>query len=190
MPIGGIFITAAVCAAAAVVVVRRRWIRTHLFELFDFPLAAGASVMAPFAWLLAHGGYRCARARRVLDRAGLALVRHHYYEPVLFESDLRYSLRDERNVAGLDLNEEKQFALLRQFHYRDELLSMPIEMPGPQSQEGPRQFFYHNGYFEAGDAEYLYNMIRHYKPRRIVEIGSGNSTLVARRAIEKNVEED
>jgi transposase len=31
-------------------------------------------------------------------------------------------------------------------------------------------------------------MIRHFKPRRIVEIGAGNSTLLARKAIAKNAE--
>ena len=33
--------------------------------------------------------------------------------------------------------------------------------------------FYRNGLFESGDAEFLYNMIRYFKPRRIFEIGSG-----------------
>lgn len=42
--------------------------------------------------------------------------------------------------------------------------------------EGPARaesFGYDNGTFGYGDSEYLYNMIRHFRPRRIVEIGSG-----------------
>ncbi|MGZ3767554.1 MAG: hypothetical protein ACXVA2_23020, partial [Mucilaginibacter sp.] len=44
--------------------------------------------------------------------------------------------------------------------------------------------------YEAGDAEYLYNMVRHFKPKRIIEIGSGFSTLMVRNAIAKNKDGD
>ena len=37
------------------------------------------------------------------------------------------------------------------------------------------KYFYNNGYFESGDSEYLYNLIREYKPKKIIEIGSGFS---------------
>jgi predicted O-methyltransferase YrrM len=97
---------------------------------------------------------------------------------------LRLDLRAERRISGLDLNETGQISLLQQFHYKDELLDIPRENPGT------RQFYYHNGSYESGDAEYLYNFVRHFKPHRIVEIGSGNSTLMARRAIEKNRVDD
>ena len=155
-----------------------------LSHLLDFPLAVGAIAITPIAWLIARGGAWFPRSRGVLERAGLALVRHHYYEPLTFESDLRYGLRNERIISGLDMNESEQIALLQEFRYRDELLSLPVENPGSI------QFFFHNGSFESGDAEYLYNIVRHFKPRRIVEIGSGHSTLLARHAIDKNVAEN
>ena len=50
-------------------------------------------------------------------------------------------------------------------------------------------FHMNNGSFESGDAEYLYNLIRLKKPTKIIEIGSGNSTLMAIKAITKNQEE-
>lgn len=40
-----------------------------------------------------------------------------------------------------------------------------------------------NGYFDTPDAEALYLMYRRMRPRRIVEIGCGNSTRIARQAI-------
>lgn len=43
-----------------------------------------------------------------------------------------------------------------------------------------------NGAFESGDAEYWYQLIRATKPQRIIEIGSGSSTLMAIKAVEKN----
>ncbi|TDK49878.1 class I SAM-dependent methyltransferase [Antarcticimicrobium luteum] len=40
-----------------------------------------------------------------------------------------------------------------------------------------------NGYFDTPDAEALYLMIRRFAPRRVIEIGCGNSTRVTRQAI-------
>jgi hypothetical protein len=45
-------------------------------------------------------------------------------------------------------------------------------------------------YGKAGDAEFLYNLIRLKKPANIFEIGSGNSTLMAIQAIKRNQAED
>ena len=52
------------------------------------------------------------------------------------------------------------------------------------------KFYLNNGTFESGDAEYWYQIIRTIKPKRIFEVGSGNSTLMAIKAINKNQEED
>lgn len=47
----------------------------------------------------------------------------------------------------------------------------------------PGQFNPKNGFFQSPDAEILYIMVRRFAPRRIVEVGSGNSTRVVRQAI-------
>jgi len=44
-------------------------------------------------------------------------------------------------------------------------------------------FSLRNEYFSSPDAEVFYSMVRVLKPRRIIEVGSGNSTRVARMAI-------
>ncbi len=41
----------------------------------------------------------------------------------------------------------------------------------------------------AGDGNAYYAFIRHLKPSTIIEVGSGNSTLLGNHAIEKNIEE-
>jgi hypothetical protein len=156
----------------------------YMFYILDFPAALGALIMAPLAWFIARGGGRLSWSQAVLQRAGLGIVRHHYYEPLLFESDLRFSLREKREIVGFDLNENAQVDLIKKFHFREELLSLPLA----NAERG--KFCYHNGYFESGDAEFLYDTMRFFKPRRMVEIGSGNSTLLARRAIERNLAED
>jgi len=43
-----------------------------------------------------------------------------------------------------------------------------------------------NSLFQAGDAEILYALVRHLKPARILEIGSGNSTLVSAAGVRAN----
>ena len=44
-------------------------------------------------------------------------------------------------------------------------------------------YSYDNTYYSSPDAEVLYTIIREYSPKRIVEIGSGNSSLIIRQAI-------
>jgi Methyltransferase domain len=44
--------------------------------------------------------------------------------------------------------------------------------------------------FGPGDAEYLYSMVRHYKPRKIIEVGCGHSTKMIRHAVDRNAVED
>ena len=116
----------------------------------------------------------------ILFAVGVFPVRNHYYEPLLHPKALRQRLDQPRRLPGIDLNLAGQLALLEEFHYNDELLEFPFR------QRAPQEFFYLNRSFGAGDAEFLYSTIRHFKPRRIIEIGSGNSTLMAASAIRRN----
>lgn len=59
--------------------------------------------------------------------------------------------------------------------------------PLEEGDEGqPSGYFWKNSQFGWSDAMAYYAMIRYIKPRKIIEIGSGFSTLVAIDAIEKN----
>jgi hypothetical protein len=51
---------------------------------------------------------------------------------------------------------------------------------------GGSGFYLNNGYFEAVDSEVLYCMVRHLKPRTVIEVGSGFSTLITRQALTVN----
>jgi hypothetical protein len=115
--------------------------------------------------------------RGLLDRAGVTVMANHYYEPSYTAADIFRDPDEPRTLAGIDWNLNGQLALLEQFTYGPELRALE-----GRSDRG-RTFSYDNGWFGSGDAEALYSMIRHFKPRRIVEIGCGQSTLVARFAI-------
>jgi Methyltransferase domain len=59
----------------------------------------------------------------------------------------------------------------------------------PEGPPGaPGQFVWENGAFPRGDAVAYYGLVRHLRPRRVVEVGAGWSSLVLRRALAANDE--
>ncbi len=159
-------------------------IRQPLLRAADPFMAALTALTAPLAWAVSRAGKNAPLSRAVLDRAGLAFVRKHYYAPVIDAGDIRHPLDAARELPGLDLNEAGQRALLQSFHYAEQLAALPLKKPAVD------RFGYENTTYAEGDAEMLYNMIRHFRPRRIVEVGSGQSTLMAMEAIAANKRED
>jgi hypothetical protein len=157
--------------------------------------AVGATVdivFWPFVWpagLLLKtvrriGLNRLPLCRAALLRLGVLPLRNHYYEPFFNPSELGRPVEEERALPGIDWNVEGQLSFLRSLTYAGELGFMT------QARSGSFEFKLDNGSFESGDAEYLYQVVRRVKPKRVFEIGSGNSTLVVRHAIAKNREED
>lgn len=123
---------------------------------------------------------------KVLMSIGVFPILDHYYEPLINPKKyLKYDLKNDRNLPGIDLNINYQLTLLDKFDYYDELLEFPLD----EEKTGP-EFYYNNSTYGPGDAEYLYSIIRLVKPRRIIEIGSGYSTLMAINAIRKNKQEN
>jgi hypothetical protein len=121
--------------------------------------------------------------RGAFEMMGSIPIRRHYYEPLFHPSDLRHALDKPRTLPGLNLREAEQVELLKRFDYEEELTAFPMD--GAEKSA----FYYNNGAFESGDAELWYSVIRHLKPRTILEVGSGMSTHLARAAIRKNEEE-
>ena len=154
-----------------------------LAPIIDVVLAPLMVLVAILARLHLRLGARAPMSRRALDKAGIGVMRHHYYQPMTLVSDLRRPLDEERKIPGLDLNESGQLALIDHFHYREELETFP---DAPVADE----YYYRNEAFEAGDAEMLYNIIRHFKPRRFLEVGCGFSTLMTQAALAKNKSDD
>lgn len=118
-------------------------------------------------------------------RVGVLPVIDQYYSPMINpKKHIRKSLRENRELPGINLNDSVQLALLSEFNYNEELKSFSY------NQRGDNEYYYDNGMFGPGDSEIQYSMIRHFKPRRIIEIGSGNSTLMAINAVAANKKED
>ncbi|NOT74802.1 MAG: class I SAM-dependent methyltransferase [Cyclobacteriaceae bacterium] len=123
-------------------------------------------------------------SRAIFYKVGMYPIIDHYYEPLSNPRHLSRPLSDDRNLPAVDFNLEGQLELLKKFNFNAELSAIPFD------QKAPLTFYYHNGSYESGDAEFLYNMVRHHKPKRIIEIGCGLSTLMIQQAAIKNKEEN
>jgi hypothetical protein len=130
------------------------------------------------------GAARMPFSKACLLRVGVFPIRDHYYEPLFHPRHLHLPLENERHLPGIDMNESGQLELLNQLVYSFEIARRW------ESSFHPPLFNIDNGSFEAGDAEYWYNIIRHFKPARIIEIGSGFSTIIANQAIKRNLQQN
>jgi predicted O-methyltransferase YrrM len=126
------------------------------------------------------GVHNFKQINNIFNNIGLFPIIDHYNDPLFNKNLIKKSLRENRNLPGLDFNIIYQLELLNNFHYNDELLKFPLE------KSNKLEFYYDNKSFESGDAEFLYNIIRLFKPKRIIEIGSGYSTLMAKNAVYHN----
>jgi hypothetical protein len=142
----------------------------------------------PAAYLLKFvrraGVHNLPLCKQVLMRVGVFPIRSHYYEPLFDGSILRRPLSQERLLPGISWNVDEQLQILERLSsYKEELQGIP------NSRVDDLTFYLNNGSFEGGDANYWYNFIRLKKPARIIEIGSGNSTLLTIKAIRRIQEE-
>jgi predicted O-methyltransferase YrrM len=120
----------------------------------------------------------------VWERMGFHITPNHFYQPI---PDTR-SLTDDlwlrkSELVGVDVNEQGQIQLLREFssRFRNEYDCLPKQRPSI-----PTQYYTSNPAFGALDGKMLYCMIRHFRPKRLIEIGSGYSTYLSAQALLKN----
>jgi predicted O-methyltransferase YrrM len=118
-------------------------------------------------------------SRAIFRWIGVFPIIRHYYEP--------FPLAPEnpapRRLTGIDLNVEGQLAFVKALKGVDELAAFPLK------QESELRFHHINYSFQFVDAEFLYLVIRTIKPKRIIEIGSGYSTLMMLEATRANATE-
>jgi hypothetical protein len=101
----------------------------------------------------------------------------HFYSPIPSLEEIK---RDEaqifdsvtRQLPGIDLNEPEQLMLLETFCKYYE------EMPFKAYKTDGLRYYFENEMYSYSDAIFLYCMIRHLRPSRIIEIGSGFSSCV------------
>jgi predicted O-methyltransferase YrrM len=168
------------------------------------PLARrGAGAPAPAAAALvasaAAAGLDAATSKRVDDaiavlrgvpfeeiqRRGWHFQPNHFYWPLNDVGFLRENpdLWHDRGVPrGIAWDVDAQLALARELHaYAGELADVPREPARPATG-----YAWDNGAFGGADAYAYYGLVRRLKPRRVVEVGSGWSSLLLARALARN----
>lgn len=118
------------------------------------------------------------------QKAGFTIYPNHYYSPVPDLTRLSETqLRRRSGMKGITLDTPAMLRLADEFH-RKYLAEYAVFGSTPPNSDG--KFFFGNGVFERIDAEILHCMIRHFGPKRVIEIGSGYSSLVTAAACELN----
>lgn len=121
------------------------------------------------------------------QRLGVHVVPNHFYQPIPDTRELSDKIwQTESKLVGININEQKQLDLLAKFatDFKTEYDQFPSE-----KTNNPHQYFVNGGAFSSVDGEILYSMIRHFKPKRVYEIGSGYSTYLSAQALLKNESE-
>jgi len=101
----------------------------------------------------------------------------HFYSPIPDLGEVKRMAptlfrRDAVSVPGIELREDAQLALL------EAISRYYAEIPFPETADGRTRYHYRNGYFTYSDAIVLYGMLRHFRPKRVIEVGSGYSSAV------------
>src|SRR5882724_5292254 len=126
------------------------------------------------------------RIHEVGLRLGVQILPAHYYSPVPNILELRESLdvwAKPSSMPGISVDLNQQTDKLRSIclPFKNEYLGNQVYRDAVAKKSGPGY-----GYIEA---QCLHAVLRQYKPRRVVEVGSGVSTYCLLAALGKNTKE-
>ena len=108
-----------------------------------------------------------------------------YYSPIPSITEIKAYNFDSplpKKLPGIDLNSREQMNLLNSFE------TFYNELPFSYEKSEGLRYYYNNGFYTFSDAIFLYCMIRHLKPKKIIEVGSGFSSSVTLDTNEKFME--
>ena len=100
----------------------------------------------------------------------------HYYSPIIDVEEIKkredeiWAEIEVDGIKAIDLNTESQKALITN------LSKYYVELPFKNHSQTHIRYHFENGMYSYTDGILLYSMIRHLKPKRIIEVGSGHSS--------------
>jgi predicted O-methyltransferase YrrM len=153
------------------------FIKTKILQIIDF-------ILIPFTFLAAlyfrfvrfKDVKRMIFSRAIFRRIGLTPVTNHYYDPFL--EDIANYDPNSKTITNLDFNIDLQFQELKLLKpYIDEFnknINYDILLLSNEFQ-----------FFQPVEAELYYSIIKHHKPKKIIEIGSGYSSKIAKIALDE-----
>ncbi|MGA7416173.1 MAG: class I SAM-dependent methyltransferase [Bryobacteraceae bacterium] len=102
----------------------------------------------------------------------------HYYSPIPDIEEVKaregviWRRENTKGIPGIELNEQAQLQLL------DGLTRYYTELPFAEYKSTNRRYYFANAFFSFSDAIFYYCLLRHFRPKRVIEIGSGFSSCV------------
>ncbi len=118
------------------------------------------------------------KSQLIAYRKNMMFPPGHYYSPIVSVPEIK---KDEHRIwkedipdilPGIDLNVDHQIQLM------DKLKDYYSEIPFQAEPKESFRYYYKNDYYSYTDAIVLYTMLQHFKPERIIEVGSGFSSAV------------
>ena len=108
----------------------------------------------------------------------LSLIKYphgHYHSPIPSKEEILkkehqiFKIR-KKEINGIELNEKEQFALL------EEIKKYYNEIPFEDYENNKTRYYFDNSWYSYSDAIFLYSIMRHFQPNKIIEVGSGFSS--------------
>ena len=101
----------------------------------------------------------------------------HFYSPIVSPEELGPQVGalfgdPPSSLPGLDLLEDSQLRLLSQ------LAELYPTIPFTHEKSDRLRYYFNNGFYSYSDAIFLHLLMRHLKPARVIEVGSGFSSAV------------
>jgi hypothetical protein len=143
------------------------------------------TILAKFVASLPPGILTDPKFFNLYQSKGYHITPVHFYEAIPDTENLPDEIWETPSqLVGIDLNISAQIQLLETFQpFIQEFLQIPNRPPS-----SPCEYTRTLTRYPQVDAHILYSMIRKYQPKRIIEIGSGASTLLSLTALKKNIE--
>ena len=122
------------------------------------------------------------------ERKGIHITANDYYSPLPRFADLKEAdWNREFAMQGIELRIDEQMALLELFGRKFSAEYAGFARTAAETTE--EDYYLDNPFFSSVDAEIAYGMVRHFKPRKIIEVGSGFSTRLSAKALVQNERE-
>lgn len=137
-------------------------------------------VLAKIFKVVAHTG----QGTDVCLKNGFLPVPIGFFHPIpdIMDLEKRNVWEKKSDLSGIDFRVEKQVSLLKELGSR---FGNECNWP-PNQTKDPLDFFTENNSFSFGCASILHSMIRNFAPKRIIEIGSGNSSKIISSVLGQN----
>lgn len=107
---------------------------------------------------------------QIAEKKGFHITKADFYSPIPIVGQLTDDDFSEKKDLHIDWNEKTQINILKE---------LSSHSPDFQRLLDEKKYDMSNDSFGHHDAPVYFCLIRHYKPKKIIEIGAGNSTKIA-----------